>query len=79
MSFINGVCVVQQKGELNELQRKSPEDLWKEDLAVFIEELDVSGTSATCSRVTHLSHCLRRDYCHFYLLVRDCFCWGEVG
>uniref|UniRef100_A0A4W5PS86 DNA topoisomerase 2 n=1 Tax=Hucho hucho TaxID=62062 RepID=A0A4W5PS86_9TELE len=29
-----------KKGELNELQRKSPEDLWKEDLAVFIEELD---------------------------------------
>lgn len=30
-----------QKGELNELQRKSPEDLWKEDLAVFVEELEV--------------------------------------
>ncbi|KAJ7991464.1 hypothetical protein DPEC_G00284130 [Dallia pectoralis] len=29
-----------KKGDLNELQRKSPEDLWKEDLAVFIEELD---------------------------------------
>ncbi|KAK7898381.1 hypothetical protein WMY93_019234 [Mugilogobius chulae] len=29
----------QKKGELHELQRKSPEDLWKEDLAVFIEEL----------------------------------------
>uniref|UniRef100_A0A4W4HHR6 DNA topoisomerase 2 n=1 Tax=Electrophorus electricus TaxID=8005 RepID=A0A4W4HHR6_ELEEL len=28
--------------ELNELQRKVPEDLWREDLAVFIEELDVS-------------------------------------
>uniref|UniRef100_A0A4W4H9A8 DNA topoisomerase 2 n=1 Tax=Electrophorus electricus TaxID=8005 RepID=A0A4W4H9A8_ELEEL len=27
--------------ELNELQRKVPEDLWREDLAVFIEELDV--------------------------------------
>uniref|UniRef100_A0A6Q2XYK6 DNA topoisomerase 2 n=1 Tax=Esox lucius TaxID=8010 RepID=A0A6Q2XYK6_ESOLU len=35
-----------KKGELNELQRKSPEDLWKEDLAVFIEELDVSPTGA---------------------------------
>ncbi|KAJ8335199.1 hypothetical protein SKAU_G00408380 [Synaphobranchus kaupii] len=29
-----------KKGELNELQRKSSDDLWKEDLAVFIEELD---------------------------------------
>ncbi|KAI1902419.1 hypothetical protein AGOR_G00044570 [Albula goreensis] len=29
-----------KRAELNELQRKSPEDLWKEDLAVFIEELD---------------------------------------
>ncbi|XP_061109573.1 DNA topoisomerase 2-beta isoform X2 [Conger conger] len=29
-----------KKGELNELQRKSSEDLWKQDLAVFIEELD---------------------------------------
>ncbi|XP_028251813.1 DNA topoisomerase 2-beta [Parambassis ranga] len=26
--------------ELNDLQKKSSEDLWKEDLAVFIEELD---------------------------------------
>lgn len=34
------VCV--QRGELNDLQKKSPEDLWKEDLTVFIEELDVS-------------------------------------
>lgn len=33
-------CV--QRAELNDLQRKFPEDLWKEDLAVFIEELDVS-------------------------------------
>ncbi|TNM92697.1 hypothetical protein fugu_018099 [Takifugu bimaculatus] len=30
-----------KRGELNELQRKSPEDLWKEDLAVFVEELEV--------------------------------------
>lgn len=29
-----------KRGELNELQRKSPEDLWKEDLAVFVEELE---------------------------------------
>ncbi|XP_022047589.1 DNA topoisomerase 2-beta isoform X1 [Acanthochromis polyacanthus] len=29
-----------KKGELNDLQKKSPEDLWKEDLAVFIEELN---------------------------------------
>ncbi|KAB5517842.1 hypothetical protein PHYPO_G00171840 [Pangasianodon hypophthalmus] len=29
-----------KKAELNELQRKSPDDLWREDLAVFIEELD---------------------------------------
>ncbi|XP_020494298.2 DNA topoisomerase 2-beta [Labrus bergylta] len=29
-----------KRGELQELQRKSPEDLWKEDLAVFVEELD---------------------------------------
>lgn len=63
------MCVVQQKGELNELQRKSPEDLWKEDLAVFIEELDVSSTSSTCSGATHLSHCLRRDHCDLYLLL----------
>lgn len=36
------VCVCVQRGELNDLQKKSPEDLWKEDLTVFIEELDVS-------------------------------------
>ncbi|XP_034561189.1 DNA topoisomerase 2-beta isoform X2 [Notolabrus celidotus] len=30
----------QKRSELNDLQRKDPEDLWKEDLAVFIEELD---------------------------------------
>uniref|UniRef100_A0AAX7SDU9 DNA topoisomerase 2 n=1 Tax=Astatotilapia calliptera TaxID=8154 RepID=A0AAX7SDU9_ASTCA len=30
----------QKRGELNDLQKKSPEDLWKEDLTVFIEELD---------------------------------------
>lgn len=35
-------CVAVQRAELNDLQRKFPEDLWKEDLAVFIEELDVS-------------------------------------
>ncbi|XP_030269013.1 DNA topoisomerase 2-beta isoform X1 [Sparus aurata] len=29
-----------KRGELNDLQRKISEDLWKEDLAVFIEELD---------------------------------------
>uniref|UniRef100_UPI0037E9A162 DNA topoisomerase 2-beta isoform X1 n=1 Tax=Semicossyphus pulcher TaxID=241346 RepID=UPI0037E9A162 len=29
-----------KKGELNDLQKKNSEDLWKEDLAVFIEELD---------------------------------------
>ncbi|XP_058475519.1 DNA topoisomerase 2-beta isoform X1 [Solea solea] len=28
-----------KRGELNDVQRKVPEDLWKEDLAVFIEEL----------------------------------------
>uniref|UniRef100_A0AAQ5ZSA2 DNA topoisomerase 2 n=1 Tax=Amphiprion ocellaris TaxID=80972 RepID=A0AAQ5ZSA2_AMPOC len=31
-----------KRGELNDLQKKSPEDLWKEDLAIFIEELNVS-------------------------------------
>lgn len=30
----------QKRGELNDLQKKSSEDLWKEDLAVFITELD---------------------------------------
>uniref|UniRef100_A0A1A8U146 DNA topoisomerase 2 n=1 Tax=Nothobranchius furzeri TaxID=105023 RepID=A0A1A8U146_NOTFU len=30
----------QKRSELNNLQKKSSEDLWKEDLAVFIEELD---------------------------------------
>ncbi|XP_051519096.1 DNA topoisomerase 2-beta isoform X1 [Myxocyprinus asiaticus] len=29
-----------KKAELNELQRKNSEDLWREDLAVFVEELD---------------------------------------
>ncbi|XP_022523074.2 DNA topoisomerase 2-beta isoform X2 [Astyanax mexicanus] len=29
-----------KKAELNELQRKCSEDLWREDLAVFVEELD---------------------------------------
>lgn len=44
-----------QKGELNELQRKSPEDLWKEDLAVFVEELEVSpllAAGATRAQLT---------------------------
>ncbi|XP_068603154.1 DNA topoisomerase 2-beta [Brachionichthys hirsutus] len=30
----------QKKGELSNIQMKQPEDLWKENLAVFIEELD---------------------------------------
>lgn len=30
----------QKRAELNAIQRKVPNDLWKEDLAVFIEELD---------------------------------------
>ncbi|KAI2652472.1 DNA topoisomerase 2-beta [Labeo rohita] len=30
----------EKKAELNELQRKNSEDLWREDLAIFIEELD---------------------------------------
>lgn len=38
---------VVQRGELNELQRKSPEDLWKEDLAVFVEELEVGPGTLT--------------------------------
>lgn len=29
--------------ELETLKRKSPSDLWKEDLAAFIEELEVSS------------------------------------
>ncbi|KAK5855488.1 hypothetical protein PBY51_005586 [Eleginops maclovinus] len=29
-----------KRSELNDLDKKSPDDLWKEDLAVFIEELD---------------------------------------
>lgn len=36
------MCADFQRGELNDLQKKHSEDLWKEDLAVFIEELDVS-------------------------------------
>lgn len=36
------INVFMQRGELNDLQKKSSEDLWKEDLAVFITELDVS-------------------------------------
>lgn len=39
------MCFCIQRGELNDLQRKHPEDLWKEDLSVFIEELDVSSAS----------------------------------
>lgn len=38
-----------QRGELSELQRKAPEDLWKEDLAVFVEELEVGLLLASCS------------------------------
>lgn len=30
-----------QGREVNDLKRKSPSDLWKEDLAAFVEELDV--------------------------------------
>ncbi|XP_076013334.1 DNA topoisomerase 2-beta [Genypterus blacodes] len=29
-----------KRGELNDLQKKCSEDLWKEDLAVFVQELD---------------------------------------
>ena len=36
------VCVFAQKVELDDVQLKSPDDLWKADLAVFVEELDVS-------------------------------------
>lgn len=43
------MCSGIQRGELNDLQRKSPEDLWKEDLAVFVEELDVSFVSTAVS------------------------------
>lgn len=39
------MCSGFQRGELSDLQRKYPEDLWKEDLAIFIEELDVSFVS----------------------------------
>lgn len=37
------VCLFPQKSELGDLQRKSPDDLWKGDLAVFVEELEVSS------------------------------------
>lgn len=33
-----------QERELNDLKRKSPSDLWKEDLAAFVEELEVCFT-----------------------------------
>jgi len=36
-------CMFVQRSELNGLQKKSSDDLWKEDLAVFIDELDVSS------------------------------------
>lgn len=32
--------------ELNTLKRKSPADLWKEDLAAFSEELEVAALLA---------------------------------
>ncbi|GAB5576893.1 DNA topoisomerase 2-beta isoform X1 [Prionailurus iriomotensis] len=32
--------------EVNDLKRKSPSDLWKEDLAAFVEELDVEKVEA---------------------------------
>jgi len=31
-----------QRGELSDIQKKLPDDLWKDDLALFVEELDVS-------------------------------------
>ena len=40
------VCLFPQKSELGDLQRKSPDDLWKGDLAAFVEELDVSFASS---------------------------------
>lgn len=39
--------------ELNTLKRKSPADLWKEDLAAFSEELEVSAY--TRSTFLHLA------------------------
>lgn len=52
-------CVAVQRAELNDLQRKFPEDLWKEDLAVFIEELDVSFLLCVslCSFLTSVVAC----------------------
>lgn len=44
-----------QRGELNELQRKSPEDLWKQDLAVFVEELEVRPPLAASRHGTRLT------------------------
>lgn len=34
-----------QMTELNTLKKKAPEDLWKEDLAAFSEELEVYALS----------------------------------
>lgn len=48
--FKNTICTyllsqffgnLMKEQELNTLKKKSPSDLWKEDLAVFIEELEV--------------------------------------
>lgn len=47
--------------ELNTLKRKSPADLWKEDLAAFSEELEVSWNQASCT------FDIRNLWCSFHL------------
>ena len=57
------VFVDVQRGELNDIQKKSSDDLWKEDLALFIQELDVSFVFA--------SYCRLSKHFHFHSAVRS--------
>lgn len=49
--------------ELNTLKKKSPSDLWKEDLAVFIEELEV------CVYKIYINYTYINTYINIYKLA----------
>lgn len=60
-----------QLNELNTLKRKSPSDLWKEDLVAFSEELEVLPGA---TRSTHCPPAAPETFlCQFHLLSFDFF------
>lgn len=64
-------CNLMKEQELNTLKKKSPSDLWKEDLAVFIEELEVCVYKIYINTY-RLAACSFLSIYFSYVLV----CWG---